>query len=378
MTSTKHLPYNFPFIIAQFDIKGKVAQVAPYGSGHIHDTFRVINEQADDSDYLLQRINHHVFKNIPALTQNIQIVTNHLRRKLETLPGAEPDKEVLRLIPSKEQLGYYKDEKGNFWRMYHFLEGTRSYDIVENRHQAYEGGKAFGRFQALLSDLEVNSLSETIPDFHDAEHRLRLFQEALQRDPTGRAKEAAAEISFVGKRAEAMSQICRMGRRGELPLRITHNDTKFNNVLLNTADKAQCIIDLDTVMPGHVAYDFGDAVRSIINSAAEDEKDLNKIRLNFGLFEGFAEGFLKESASLLLDEEIKSLSAGVLLLPYIMGLRFLTDYISGDHYYKIQFPDHNIQRARAQFNLVEKLEDQHDLIAGTIQKIAKSSRKETV
>lgn len=377
MIQSRQSTYNFPSIIAQFSIEGKAARVEPYGSGHIHDTFRVINEQQDKPDYLLQRLNHHVFKNIPALSSNIQIVTSHLRSKLETLAGADPDKEVLCLIPSKAKQGFYKDEEGSFWRMYYFLEGTRSYDVVETRQQAYEGGKAFGRFQALLADLDVSSLAETIPDFHDAEHRLRLFHDAVQRDPKGRKKQVAAEIAFVEQRAEAMSQICRLGRQGEFPLRITHNDTKFNNVLLNSSDKAQCIIDLDTVMPGYVAYDFGDAVRTIINSAPEDEADLNKIKLNWELFEGFTEGFLEETAPLLSDQEIKSLSLGVLLLPFIMGLRFLTDYIDGDHYYKIHFPEHNIQRARAQFKLVEILEEQYELIAETIRKTATLSREET-
>ncbi|MBW3545111.1 MAG: aminoglycoside phosphotransferase family protein [Bacteroidetes bacterium] len=379
MTAQSKQPGNdFATIIAQFNIEGKVAQVEPYGSGHIHDTFRVINQEHEHPDYLLQRINHHVFKNIPALMANLQKVTSHLRQKLEAMPGAEPDQEVLRLVLSKAKQAYYQDEKGNFWRMYYFLKGTRSYDIVETRQQAYEGGKAFGRFQALLSDLDASSLAETIPDFHDAAHRLRLFHEAVQRNPKGRVREVAAEISFVEERAEAMSTISRLGRLGELPLRITHNDTKFNNVLLNSSDKAQCIIDLDTVMPGYVAYDFGDAVRTIINTAPEDEKDLNKIKLNFDLFEGFTEGFLKETAAFLTDQEIKSLPQGVLLLPFIMGLRFLTDYIDGDHYYKIQFPEHNIQRARAQFKLVAILEKQYSLVAKIVQKIAKASKEAAV
>jgi hypothetical protein len=376
MKENKEPSYNLPLIISKFDIEGKIVHVQPYGSGHIHDTFHVVNQQPEYPDYLLQRTNHHVFKNVPALINNIQIVTSHLRKRLEAAPGAEPDKEILKLVLSKQKQGYYQDEEGNFWRMYYFLKNTRSYDIVENRQQAYEGGRGFGRFLALLSDLDASCLSETIPKFHDAESRLQLFREAIQRNPKGRVKDLPAEISFVEARAEDMSAICRAGRRGELPLRITHNDTKFNNVLLNNSGKAQCVIDLDTVMPGYTAYDFGDAVRTIINTAPEDEKDLDKIKLNLRLFEGFAEGFLQETGYFLSDQEINSLIQGVLLLPFIMGLRFLTDYIDGDHYYKIQFPDHNIQRARAQFKLVEELENQQELLSGIILKLARMNKKE--
>lgn len=356
---------NLPLIVAQFKIKGSVAAIEPYGSGHIHDTFRVINAKPAAPDYVLQRINHHVFTNVPALTENIEKVTVHLRKKVAA-EGADPDKEVLTLIHSQRGQGYYKDETGNFWRMYLFLPDTRSYDVVETAQQAYEGGKAYGRFLALLADLDVTGLHETISGFHDVEDRLRLFREAVQRNPKGRLKEVAAEVTFVQKRTDGMSIFCSMGRKGVLPLRTTHNDTKFNNVLLNSHDQAQCVIDLDTVMPGYVAYDFGDAVRTIINKAAEDEKDLEKITLDIDLFEGFTRGFLKETRSFLSHTEVESLLHGVLVLPFLMGLRFLTDYIDGDHYYKIQFPAHNLRRARAQFRLVEKLEEQYPLLENII------------
>lgn len=373
MTDNTKAAYNFPAVVGQFKIKGRIAHIKPYGSGHIHDTFRLINDRPEFPDYILQRINHHVFTDIPALTSNIEKVTKHLREKLGTVPGADPDKEVLTLIPSQQEKGYYKDEAGNFWRMYFFLKDTRSYDMVATKRQAYESGKAFGKFQALLADLDAKSLHETIPNFHDVEDRLRLFQKAVQRNPKNRLKDVAPELGFVNQRADDMSLICRMGRRGEISLRITHNDTKFNNVLFNNKDQAQCVIDLDTVMPGYIAYDFGDAIRTIINKAAEDEKDLTKITLEMDLMESFTQGFLEETGSLLSDNELKSLSHAILLLPFVMGLRFLTDYIDGDHYYKIQFPDHNIQRARAQFKLVEKLEEQHSLITDLIYKKAEST-----
>jgi hypothetical protein len=378
MKEFKKLPYNLSIVISKFDIEGQIVQVQPYGTGHIHDTFHAINVQPELPDYLLQRTNHYVFKDIPALTNNIQIVTNHLRKRLKAEPGAEPDKEVLKLVLSKKKQGYYQDEEGNYWRMYYFLKNTRSHDVVKSRQQAYEGGRGFGRFLALLSDLNPKSLSETIPKFHDVESRLQLFLEAIERNPKNRVKDLSTEISFVKDRADAMRAIYRSGQRGVIPLRITHNDTKFNNILLNNSGRAQCVIDLDTVMPGYTAYDFGDGVRTIINTAPEDEQDLYKIKLNIRLFEAFTEGFLQETRGFLYEEEINSLTQGVLLLPFIMGLRFLTDYIDGDHYYKIQFPDHNIQRARAQFKLVEELEKQEGLLTEIIHRFAKTSKEEII
>lgn len=374
MIQNKNQEHNLPLVIAQFAIEGSPATIVPFGSGHIHDTFRVVNTRRESPDYILQRINHHVFQKVAALTENIQLVTAHLRDKLKEIKGAEADKEVLSPIPTKAGKGVYQDEEGNYWRMYYFLKNTRSYDLVQTVQQAYEGGRAYGRFQFLLSDMDPARLQETIPRFHDMENRLQLFKEALERDPKGRVKDVQAEISFVNKRAAFMATIGRLGREGKLLLRITHNDTKFNNVLLNEQDKAQCVIDLDTVMPGYMAYDFGDAIRTIVNKASEDEKELDKIEIDVQLFEGFTKGFLEETGSFISDAEVQSLSLGALMLPFIMGLRFLTDYVNGDTYYKIHFPEHNIQRSRAQFRLVEKLEEQYDLLQDIIRKTAKLNR----
>jgi hypothetical protein len=362
--------YDLPAIIAQFKTEGTVGNIQSHGSGHIHDTFHVANNLEQNPDYLLQRINHHIFKNVPLLMDNIYQVTVHLREKLRNIPGAEPEKEVLTLVPTNQDQWFYLDEAGNYWRMYYFLKNTNSYDIVQTPQQAYEGGKAFGRFQALLADLNVDRVHDTIPDFHNIQSRLQIFRTAIQKDPVNRVKEVAAEIAFVEERADAMSTILRLGKSGALPLRITHNDTKFNNVLLSQDNKAQCVIDLDTVMPGYVAYDFGDAIRTTVNTAAEDEKDLEKITVNMALLESFTQGFLEETKSFLSETEIESLALGVLLLPYIMGLRFLTDYIDGDNYYKIHFPEHNIQRSRAQLQLVKKLEEQYPQIEQIIRACA--------
>ncbi|MDO6390092.1 aminoglycoside phosphotransferase family protein [Pontibacter sp. BT731] len=366
---------NFDNVLSHFAIEGSVASITPYGSGHIHDTYYVKNQTPTAPDYLLQRINHHVFRNVPQLMQNIEQVTAHLRKKLDAMPGKRSDREVLTLIPTHQHSMYHQDQDGNYWRLYLLLQGTRSYDVVENAQQAYEGGKAFGRFQALLADMNARSLHESIPDFHNVEYRLKQFETALGENMAGRVKEVLPEIQFVRQRAHAMAAIIRLGREGSLPLRITHNDTKFNNVLFDSQDNAQCVIDLDTVMPGFVAYDYGDAIRTTAVTTPEDEKDLGKIDIDLHLFRGFTQGFLEETHKSLTDQEIGSLSLGITLLPFIMGLRFLTDYLDGDHYYKVHFPAHNLQRCRAQFRLVEVLEEKSELLQGIIEGILASCRQ---
>jgi hypothetical protein len=374
MTITANGRSHLSEILAQFDFHGQAGEVNTFGSGHIHDTYLVQNAENGQPNYILQRINHQVFKNIPALMDNIRLVTKHLRQKVAAQPGGQPEKEVLTLVPTRQKAWYYQDEAGNYWRMYLFLEGTRSYDTVSSPQQAFEGGKAFGKFQALLADLPVSQLHDTIPDFHNVVNRLRLFRAAIQGDAARRVAAVTDEIAFVLNRSEAMQAIYRLGEAGQLPLRITHNDTKFNNVLLNERDQAQCVIDLDTVMPGFVAYDFGDAIRTTISSAPEDEANLENIQIEVALFEAFAKGFLQETGTTLTAAERDSLVPGVLLLPFIMGLRFLTDYIDGDTYYKIHFPEQNLQRARAQFQLVRQLEAQQNLLQTIIRNLAQQAR----
>ncbi|WP_345947655.1 phosphotransferase [Mucilaginibacter sp. PAMB04274] len=354
-------------IVSQFNIQGEVKEINAYGSGHINDTFHIINAKSELPDYLLQRINSHVFENVAILINNIEIVTHHIKQKLSAWDGVDPNQQVLTLVRTSENKCYYQDNAGNYWRVYIFLKNTLSFDIVTTINQAREGGKAFGRFQALISDLNADLLGETIPDFHNIEKRLQKFKYVLDADPVGRSAYVAEETAFVLKRQEEMCSILNLGRAGKLPLRITHNDTKFNNVLLDADGKAQCVIDLDTVMPGYIAYDFGDAIRSIVNTAAEDEADTSKIDVNISLFKAFAIGFLKETANVLTDLEIKSLTIGTLLLPYMIGLRFLTDYLEGDIYFKTQSSDHNLQRARAQFQLLRKLEDNYEDLQRIVQ-----------
>lgn len=355
-------------LISKFKIDAKIASVKPFGSGHINDTYRIINADPDGVDFMLQRINHHVFRDVPALIQNLLNVTNHLKQKLSLVPGTDTEKEVLTLVVTQNDQPYFKDEDDNYWRVFYFLKNTRSYDHVETAKQAFEGGKAFGRFQALLSDLDISLVKDTIPDFHNIESRLNKLHQAIAADITGRLSEVLPEIEFIKLRAAKMSEILLLGRAGILPQRIVHNDTKFNNVLLDSEDKAQCVIDLDTVMPGYVAYDFGDSIRTIINTAAEDEADINRVDLNIPLFEAYTQGYLQEAAGFLTEDEVGSLIKGVLLLPYIQAVRFLTDYLDGDHYFKIHSPGHNLQRARTQLALVKKLENDQEVLNRIILK----------
>ncbi|HKJ41642.1 MAG TPA: aminoglycoside phosphotransferase family protein [Sunxiuqinia sp.] len=365
---------NILNITFNFEIEGAIQSIESYGSGHIHETYRLKNRNPDMNDYILQKINTHIFGNVPKLMGNIEYVTEHLRRKLRKIQGANPEKEVLTLVATNSGNSFYKHPDGSYWRMYIFLKGTRSYDLVSTEQQALEGGRAYGRFQALLADLDTTPLFEILPDFHNLDYRINLLNEAIENDPCNRLNEVNEEIEFVKARIVRMKTVLNMGQAGQLPLKTTHNDTKFNNVLLDQNDKAQCVIDLDTVMPGYVAYDFGDAIRTIVNTAAEDEKDLDKIGVNMQLFEAFARGFLQEAVDDLTPDEIESLAYGSLLLPYMIGVRFLTDYLDGDNYFKIHFPGHNLQRARAQFQLTKKLEEQFPRMQTIIKQIVSTQK----
>jgi thiamine kinase-like enzyme len=342
-----------------FKADGTFLNGEPYGNGHIHDTFRIETAEKDKDDYIIQRLNNRVFKNIPQLQDNIERVTLHLRQKLQLIQGADIKRECLTLVPSRDGKTWINDSSENFWRMYIFISDHRSYNIVDSPGKAFEGGKAIGRFQAMLADLGGRPLYETIPWFHDIEKRLETFDQKVKEDRAGRVKVASREIRSCLDRAEEMKVILRLGREGSIPLRITHNDTKFNNILLDKNDKALCVIDLDTVMPGYVHYDFGDAIRTAANTSSEDEKDLSKVEMDIKLFNAYAEGYLDETRNTLNDVEKDWLAFAPQLITYTIALRFLTDYIDGDTYFKIHYKDHNLHRAMAQIKLLESMEKQY-------------------
>jgi Ser/Thr protein kinase RdoA (MazF antagonist) len=351
-------------IVSGFKVQGKIVSAKPFGSGHINDTYRVYTDTGNE--YLLQKINHFVFKDVAGLMENLVNVIRHLKEKLKYIPGSHPEKEVLTVVENNANGFYIKDANSNYWRIFYFLKDTKSYDQVLTEKQAFEGGKAFGRFQSLLADLDADLIVDTIPNFHNIEHRLSNLDKAIAMDAVSRVNKVLPEIDFIDRRREQMSRVLQLGNEGVLPKRIIHNDTKFNNVLLDKNDRAQCVIDLDTVMPGYVAYDFGDAVRTIINTAQEDEPDLNLISLNIPLFSAYVKGYLQQAKNFLTNAELHSLINGALLLPYMQGVRFLTDYLDGDKYFKIHSPEHNLQRTRAQFQLVKKLEEAEEVLMDII------------
>ncbi len=366
---------NFEKIYNQFSVKGSFKHVAPYGSGHINDTYLIKTRENDCSDYILQRINRNIFKDIPRLQENILRVTSHLRKKISLIPGSEPDRETLTLALSLSKLPYYRDDDGNYWRVYLFISNHRSYNRVETPGQAYEGGRAYGRFLRLLSDLEGPSLHDTIPYFHNMEKRLQTFFKKVKANPVNRVAGTAEEIRFVEQRSDEMLHIQELGKAGKITGRVTHNDTKFNNVLLDENDKALCVIDLDTVMQGYVLYDFGDAIRTSTNTSSEDEPDLSKVELDIELFESFSRGFLKETAFILNDTETGNLAFSGKMMTFIIGLRFLTDYLDGDNYFKTHHKHHNLQRAKTQFKLVSSMERQYDQMQGIVSEIVEELRK---
>lgn len=362
-----------PDIKAIFDLfkaDGTFLEGEPYGSGHIHDTFRIETAEKDKDNYILQRLNHRIFKNIPHLQDNIERVTLHLRKKLQSVPGANINRECLTLIPARDYKTWIVDKDGSFWRMYIFISDHHSYNIVDSPDKAFEGGKAVGRFQAMLTDMEGRPLYETIPWFHNIEKRLDAFYEKVRTDPVKRAGSVRDEINFVLKRSEEMKVIIKLGSEGKIPLRITHNDTKFNNILLDENDKALCVIDLDTVMPGYVHYDFGDAIRTAANTAEEDEKDLSKVKMDIDLFRAYAEGYLGETRNTLNDIEKGYLAFAPLLITYTMTIRFLTDYIDGDNYFKIHHEHHNFERGRGQLQLLKSMEEQYKDMQNIIKQLS--------
>ncbi|MFP4082496.1 MAG: phosphotransferase enzyme family protein [Candidatus Aminicenantes bacterium] len=358
--------------MSNFDTRGNFASAHRYGSGHIHDTFLVHTTEESSLDYLLQRINHHVFRNVPQLMSNIERVTKHIQKKISQSRDSDFSLECLSFVPAKDGKYYYRDPRGNYWRVCVFIPESSSYDMVDSPDRAYAGGKAFGRFLALVADLSADSLYETIPDFLDMEKRLDKFYEVLKRDPVKRAKEVPDETSIVKTREEEMKCINRLGREGKIPKRVTHNDTKFNNILFDSHHNPLCVIDLDTVMPGYIHYDFGDAIRTVANTGAEDEENLEEVHMDMGLFEAFSEGFLQETKSFLVEAEIDYLAFSAKSLTFMAGLRFLTDFLDGDHYYKIDHEYHNLQRTRAQWKLLESMDEQYAEMQAVIKKIARS------
>ena len=350
--------------IRQFQLVGTSFTYEAFGSGHINDTYLI--RDSHEYPYLLQRINHQVYTDVQGTMNNISRVTKHLQQKLAQVNA--PSLTTLQVIPTHQGDLFYQDASGNYWRILTFISDTVAYNVATSPVQAREAGRAFGLFQALLRDLPGEPLIETIPRFHHMNSRLAKFAEARDANVVQRADEVSEEISFVQQRADEMVQLHHLVETGQIPRRVTHNDTKLNNVLLDPhTHQARCVVDLDTVMPGSVLFDFGDAIRTTANTAAEDETNLNGVQLHLSYYEAFSQGYLSEARAFLTKEEIEYLPFSACYMTFIMGLRFLTDYIAGDIYYKIHHPDHNLRRARNQFQLVRRMEANYDEMVRIIQ-----------
>ena len=347
-------------IAHEFTLVGDILAATPYGSGHINDTYKVdVQSERGPSRYVLQRINHKVFLRPDELMANVERVCAHAFSKLQQAGTPDAERRTLRLIPTRHSKAWHIDPAGNRWRCYHFIEGATGHDVVRSAEQAHAAAKSFGAFQALLADLPGGRLHETIPDFHHTPSRFARFQQALAQDAHGRAAASVPEIAFALARAHEVSVVVDALRDGTLPERVTHNDTKLNNVLLDDiTQEGICVIDLDTVMPGSVLYDFGDLVRTSTSPAAEDEPDLAKVRMQFPMFEALVKGYLETTRGFLTSKEKELLPFAGKLITFEIGLRFLTDWLEGDTYFKIKRPTHNLDRARTQFKLVESIEAQ--------------------
>ena len=346
-------------VVSQFEV-GEFISSEEIRAGIINGTFGVTCRSLEDRDkterYVFQRINTYVFKHPRELMQNIEAVTTHIQQRI--LRSSDSfDRRVLHFVRAKDGKLYLDHPEYGFWRAYHFVEGTCSYNTIQDPRQFYELGRTFGRFQRQLSDFPAQTLHETIPNFHNTIDRLRLLDEAIARNAAGRRDEVKEEIAFIEQRRDEAGAIVRALESGAIPWRVTHNDTKLNNALFDTATgKAICVIDLDTVMPGSALYDYGDAIRSGANDAAEDEPDLSKVSLNMELFEQFTQGFLEGTHGFLTEAEVDLMAPSAKILTLELAMRFLTDYLDGDLYFKTCYPDHNLVRTRNQLRLVRDME----------------------
>ena len=351
---------------SEFDTNVTVVGCAPYGNGHINDTFLINSKKPDGSDkrYILQNISSNVFKKPDQVMHNIELVTAFLKTQ------TDDERRVLSLVKTKDSNAFYNDEDGRFWRLFDFVESALSLDLPETDEDFYQCAIAFGEFQKLLKDFPVEKLYETIPDFHNTPDRYRKLLNAVENDVCGRAACVQEEIKFVKDRADFYSVLFDNNKAGKLPLSVTHNDTKINNVMLDLETRtALCVIDIDTIMPGFSVNDFGDSIRFGASTAAEDEKDLSKVEMDINLFETYAKGFITGCGGLLTKDEIMLLPEGAKMMTIECGIRFLTDYLEGDTYFKTKYPDHNLDRCRTQFKLVADMESKWDKMKEIVKNI---------
>lgn len=370
---TKQTDDAIKSISDEFAIAGEYVEGVEIDSGHINTTYMAVYEEPDGkrSRYILQRINEFVFKDPLVVMRNVEAVTRHINWKVlrvkKDLGG-----QTLHIYPARGGRSFAYGENGGVWRCYNFIEGCVTYDVVENTRQAYQAAKAFGSFQDLVSDMPIDEVVETIPDFHDTPKRYAKLMEVVADDPKGRLASVQEEVNFIKEREGLCNKLVELVEQGELPVRVTHNDTKLNNVMMDAeSDEAVCVIDLDTVMPGLSLYDFGDLVRTATSPAEEDEKDLGKVEMRMSMFEALAEGYM-DGCDCLTPLEIENLVTGGKLMTLEVGIRFLTDYLEGDVYFKTEYDDHNLVRCRTQLKLVECIEEKEEEMNKFVSRVAKA------
>jgi len=364
--------FDLAAIGSAFELKGEMVHAERHGTGHINDTFAVTYLHGEGmTRYVHQRINREVFADPVGLMDNVRRVTSHLRSKLLTNVTNEIERRVLTLVPKQDGSVYHIDAEGWMWRTYYFVERAQTHDMVRSPGLAFEAAKAFGAFQRDLVDLPLPRLNDTIPAFHDTPRRFAALQTAVSEDAANRAGGVAAEIEFVAGHEPSLSRLLDLHQAGGIPERVTHNDTKLNNVMIDV-DTAEgvCVIDLDTVMPGLTLFDFGDMVRTGSSFSMEDERDLSQVRLQMPLFEALVRGYLQTAGSFLSPVEIDEMVFAGKLITLEIGIRFLTDYLAGDTYFRTHREEHNLDRCRAQFRLVESITEQQESMQKVVERVA--------
>lgn len=341
-------------VFEQFDQSSNFQSYKELASGHINDTYFI---ETDESPfYVLQRINHGVFHDVPGLIENKVAVSDHIRKKL--ISQGKNANNVLSFIKTKTGASYYKGDEGNYWNLMVFIENSVTHEIVTAEEIAFEGGKLFGEFLEMTNDFDASTLCEVIPKFHDMSFRYSQFYDSLKQASDERLLKASVYIDLVNQMKEEMHILQNLKESGAIKIRVTHNDTKISNALFDKNNKGLCVIDTDTVMPGIVHYDFGDAIRTICNTAAEDEKNLDLVKFNSAFYKAYKKGFLEKIGTAISEIESKYLITGAKSMIFIMGIRFLTDFLNGDIYYKTSYGEHNLDRSKNQFKLLESLNNQ--------------------
>lgn len=345
-------------IAEQFCIEGVISAIEPLGEGFINDTFIVRTSGQSCPNYILQRKNKNIFKDIPAMMENIERVTLHLKDKISA-KGGDPMREAMTVVRTKGDKLYFKDDNGDFWAVSIFIEDTLSYQNANTPELAYQGGKGIGVFQSMLSDFK-EPLADILPGFHNMRFRFKQWDETLAKDPVGRKASVAEEIGWIESRREEMMKFWELVENGTIPCRVTHNDTKISNILFDKSGDVLCVIDLDTVLSSTCLNDFGDAIRSYTNTGLEDDENLNNVSMDMEMFRGYTEGYLSETSSFLTKAETDYLAFSAKYITFEQTLRFLMDYIDGDNYYKTKSPQHNLIRTHAQYKLLQSMEEQYD------------------